>query len=216
MGTNYLYDDKGNKIIKANGTYAATSGNENIGSIYPDFTGGWTNTFRFKGFDLSVLIDFSKGGSFFSTSYMWGMYSGMLEETAAVNENGLNIRDAVADGGGILLEGVLADGTPNTKRISGESFGAQHYSGPAAQNVFKSDYVKLREINFGYTIPMKSNFFVKSLRVSAYGRNLAVWGPDVKHFDPEMAITSSGNIQGIEGGALPSVANFGMNVSLKF
>ena len=216
MGTNYLYDDKGNKIIKANGTYAATSGNENIGSIYPDFTGGWTNTFRFKGFDLSVLIDFSKGGSFFSTSYMWGMYSGMLEETAAYNENGLNIRDAVADGGGILLEGVLADGTPNTKRISGESFGAQHYSGPAAQNVFKSDYVKLREINFGYTIPMKSNFFVKSLRVSAYGRNLAVWGPDVKHFDPEMAITSSGNIQGIEGGALPSVANFGMNVSLKF
>jgi hypothetical protein len=216
MGTNYLYDDKGNKIIKANGTYAATSGNENIGSIYPDFTGGWTNTFRFKGFDLSVLVDFSKGGSFFSTSYMWGMYSGMLEETAAYNENGLNIRDAVADGGGILLEGVLADGTPNTKRISGESFGAQHYSGPAAQNVFKSDYVKLREINFGYTIPMKSNFFVKSLRVSAYGRNLAVWGPDVKHFDPEMAITSSGNIQGIEGGALPSVANFGMNVSLKF
>ena len=40
--------------------------------------------------------------------------------------------------------------------------------------------------------------------------------PDVKHFDPEMAITSSGNVQGIEGGALPSVANFGVNVSVKF
>lgn len=123
MGTNYLYDDKGNKIIKANGIYAATSGNENIGSIYPDFTGGWTNTFRFKGFDLSVLIDFSKGGSFFSTSYMWGMYSGMLEETAAYNENGLNIRDAVADGGGIYLKVYLPMELPNTKRVSGESFG---------------------------------------------------------------------------------------------
>ncbi|MFW9603265.1 MAG: SusC/RagA family TonB-linked outer membrane protein, partial [Prevotella sp.] len=213
MGTDFVYDAKGNRVINEDGSYAATDGNVNIGSIYPDFTGGWTNTFRFKNFDLSVLLDFSKGGNYFSTSYMWGMYSGMLEESAAINENGVNIRESIANGGGVLLQGVQADGTPNTVRMGAEDFGAQHYSGPAAQNVFKSDYVKLREINLGYTIPMKSNYFVKSLRVSAYGRNLAVWGPDVKHFDPEMAITNSGNIQGIEGGALPSVANFGMNVS---
>ena len=216
MGTDFVYDAKGNRVINEDGSYAATDGNVNIGSIYPDFTGGWTNTFRFKNFDLSVLLDFSKGGNYFSTSYMWGMYSGMLEESAAINENGVNIRESIANGGGVLLQGVQADGTPNTVRMGAEDFGAQHYSGPAAQNVFKSDYVKLREINLGYTIPMKSNYFVKSLRVSAYGRNLAVWGPDVKHFDPEMAITNSGNIQGIEGGALPSVANFGMNVSVKF
>ena len=216
MGTDFVYDAKGNIVINEDGSYAATDGNVNIGSIYPDFTGGWTNTFRFKNFDLSVLLDFSKGGNYFSTSYMWGMYSGMLEESAAINENGVNIRESIANGGGVLLQGVQADGTPNTVRMGAEDFGAQHYSGPAAQNVFKSDYVKLREINLGYTIPMKSNYFVKSLRVSAYGRNLAVWGPDVKHFDPEMAITNSGNIQGIEGGALPSVANFGMNVSVKF
>ena len=216
MGTDFVYDAKGNRVINEDGSYAATDVNVNIGSIYPDFTGGWTNTFRFKNFDLSVLLDFSKGGNYFSTSYMWGMYSGMLEESAAINENGVNIRESIANGGGVLLQGVQADGTPNTVRMGAEDFGAQHYSGPAAQNVFKSDYVKLREINLGYTIPMKSNYFVKSLRVSAYGRNLAVWGPDVKHFDPEMAITNSGNIQGIEGGALPSVANFGMNVSVKF
>jgi len=216
MGTDFVYDAKGNRVINEDGSYAATDGNVNIGSIYPDFTGGWTNTFRFKNFDLSVLLDFSKGGNYFSTSYMWGMYSGMLEESAAINENGVNIRESIANGGGVLLQGVQADGTPNTVRMGAEDFGAQHYSGPAAQNVFKSDYVKLREINLGYTIPMKSNYFVKSLRVSAYGRNLAVWGPDVKHFDPEMAITNSGNIQGIEGGALPSVANFGVNVSVKF
>jgi len=216
MGTNFVYDEKGNKVIDEEGNYAATNGNEKLGSIYPDFTGGWTNTFKYKNLDLSVLLDFSKGGKYFSTSYMWGMYSGMLEESAAINENGVNIRESIANGGGVLLQGVQADGTPNTVRMGAEDFGAQHYSGPAAQNVFKSDYVKLREINLGYTIPMKSNYFVKSLRVSAYGRNLAVWGPDVKHFDPEMAITNSGNIQGIEGGALPSVANFGMNVSVKF
>jgi TonB-linked SusC/RagA family outer membrane protein len=216
MGTDYLYDDNGNKIIQANGTYAYTDKNVSIGNIYPDFTGGWSNTFHYKNIDLSVLIDFSRGGHYFSTSYMWGMYSGIFEESAAINENGKNIRDAVADGGGILLEGVLADGTPNTKRISGELYGSQVYSGPASQSVFRSDYVKLREINLGYTIPLKGGLFIKSLRLSAYGRNLAVWGPDVKHFDPEMAVTNSGNIQGVEGGILPSVASYGLNLTVKF
>jgi hypothetical protein len=216
MGTDYKYDDNGNKIIRANGTYDYTDGNVALGKIYPDFTGGWMNTFRYKGFDLGVLFDFSKGGHYFSTSYMWGMYSGMLDETVATNENGKNIRDAVDDGGGVLLQGVLADGTPNTRRISGRTYGSQFYSGPAAQSVLKSDFIKLREINFGYTFPLKKEWLVKSLRVALYGRNLAVWGPDVKHFDPEMAITNSGNTQGIEGGAMVGVANYGFNLTLKF
>jgi hypothetical protein len=216
MGSDYLYDDKGNKIIDEDGAYAYTDKNVNIGKIYPDFTGGWTNTFHYKDLDLSVLLDFSKGGHYFSTTYMWGMYSGMLEESAAINENGKNIREDPDDGGGILLKGVQADGTPNTVRLDAESYGAQFYSGPAAQSVLRSDYIKLREINIGYNIPLKGDKFVKSLRLAAYGRNLAVWGPDVKHFDPEMAVTNSGNIQGVEGGILPPVANYGLNITLKF
>lgn len=208
MGTNYVFDKKGNKMIDpTTGLYLATDGNENLGSIYPDFTGGWTNTFKFGNFDASILLDFSKGGHYFSTSYMWGMYSGMLEETAA---NGVREK-------GILLDGVIdANGTRNTKVAEGQAYFEDFYTGPAAQSVFKSDYIKLREINIGYTIPLNKNTFVKSLRVSAYGRNLGVWGPDTKHFDPEMIVTSSGNVQGIEGGAVPSVANFGASVSLKF
>jgi len=216
MGTDFVYDDKGNKVINADGTYASTSDRQNLGKVYPDFTGGWTNTFRYKNFDLSVLFDFSKGGHYFSASYMLGMYSGMLEETAARNEYGVNIRESIANGGGVLLKGVLADGTVNTKRIDARTYGNQYYTGPLAQDVFKSDYLKLREINIGYTIPLKKAYFIKSFHVAAYGRNLAIWGPDVKHFDPETTVTSSSNIQGIEGGALPSVANYGLNFSLKF
>jgi len=219
QGNDFVYDDKGNKVIKADGTYASASNRqnlENLGKVYPDFTGGWTNTFHYKNFDLSVLFDFSKGGHYFSTSYMWGMYCGMLEETAAINEKGVNIRESIANGGGVLLKGVLADGTVNTKRIDARTYGDQYYTGPAAQDVFKSDYLKLREINIGYTIPLSKSYFIKLFRIAAYGRNLAIWGPDVKHFDPESIVTSSGNIQGIESGALPSVANYGLNFSLKF
>jgi TonB-linked SusC/RagA family outer membrane protein len=206
MGTDYIYDDNGNKMVDEDGLYLATDGNKNIGQVFPDFTGGWSNTFRYKNLDLNVLLDFSKGGHFFSTSYMWGMYSGMLEETAANN-----IRED-----GIVLPGVKEDGSKNDIVADGQWYGESIYTGPAAQSVFKSDYLKLREVAIGYTFPLASKYFVKSLRLSAYGRNLAVWGPDTKHFDPETVITNSGNIQGIEGGALPSVANFGVNVSLKF
>ncbi|MDR1896591.1 MAG: SusC/RagA family TonB-linked outer membrane protein [Prevotellaceae bacterium] len=219
MGTDYIYDDNGNKVTDEDGLYLSTNGNVSLGSIFPDFTGGWSNTFRYKNFDIGILLDFSKGGHYFSTSYMWGMYSGMLEESAAngIREDGIVLPGSTGD-----VE-YLNDGSyrvtntaANTTAVDAETYGASFYTGPAAQNVFKSDYLKLREINLGYTVPLGKKYFVKSLRLSAYGRNLAVWGPDVKHFDPEMLVTNSGNIQGIEGGATPGVANYGVNISLKF
>jgi outer membrane receptor protein involved in Fe transport len=206
MGTDYIYDDKGNKVVGDDGVYASTSGNVKLGNIFPDFSGGWLNTFRYRNIDLSILLDFSKGGHYFSTSYMWGMYSGMIEETAANN-----IRED-----GIVLTGVKEDGSTNDINIDALTYGESFYTGPAAQSVLKSDYIKLRELNIGYTVPLSGKNFVKTLRLSAYGRNLAIWGPDTKHFDPETIITNSGNIQGIEGGMIPSVATFGFNIGLTF
>jgi TonB-linked SusC/RagA family outer membrane protein len=219
MGTDFIYDSDGNKVIAADGTYAATNGNVNLGSVFPDFTGGWGNTFRYKNFDLNILFDFSKGGHFFSTSYMWGMYSGMIEESAAggIRENGIVLTGVTGD------VNVKADGTysvtntaPNTTVIDAQTYGESFYTSPAAMSVLKTDYFKLREISIGYTFPLGNNRFVKGLRLSAYGRNLAVWGPATKHFDPEVATTNSGNIQGIEGGIVPSVATFGFNIGLNF
>ena len=206
MGTDYVYDENGNKMVDENGLYMATDGSQVIGHIFPDFTGGWNNTFRFKNFDLGFQFDFSKGGQYFSTTYMWGMYCGMLEETAANN-----VRET-----GIICDGYTEDGVPNTTVVAARDYSENFYSGPAAQNVLKSDYIKLREVSIGYTFKLNPAWFIKSLRLSAYGRNLAVWGPDTKHFDPEMIVTGSGNIQGVEGGATPMVSNYGLTVNLKF
>ena len=223
MGTDYVYDENGNKLVDEDGLYMATDGNQVIGHIFPDFSGGWTNSFRYKNFDLSFQLDFSKGGQFFSTTYLWGMYCGMFEETAAngVRENGIVAQGYVAavDESGNLIKN--ADGTykstgVNTKTVDARDYFENYYTGPGAQNVLRSDYIKLREINLGYTFKLNPNYFVKYLRLSAYGRNLAVWGPDTKHFDPEMIVTSSGNVQGIEGGATPMVTTYGFTVNMKF
>jgi TonB-linked SusC/RagA family outer membrane protein len=235
---NFAFDSKGNKVVGTNGRYL-NGPIESIGSVLPDFNMGFLNEFRYKNFDLSFLIDWQKGGSLFSLTNMWGIYSGILEESATTNANGNNIRDDVDDGGGVLIEGVYgktsldddgnlvvtwtdADGNPsdvpvtNEKYISGVQWAADHYSrARGGQNTFDADYIKLREVKIGYTFKMNSASPISGLNVALYGRNLAIWGRDIEHIDPEFA-TSSGNIQGIEGGQLPGLRSYGVNLTFNF
>ncbi|MEX2370392.1 MAG: hypothetical protein WD578_05240 [Bacteroidales bacterium] len=232
-GHDFLYDDEGNKVILANGYYAQTPDLVPLGSILPDYTVGIRNTFAYKNFDFSFLIDIRKGGIFYSLSHMWGMYSGMLEETAAVNDQGNEIRDAVADGGGIRLEGVTGDVTweddgsytvtntaENETYVSGIGWSARHYHGfgyPSAQSVFGADYIKLREVTLGYTLSSGAlGDAIKGVRISLYGRNLLTWGLDKPGFDPEMTANGSGNVQGMEGGLQPMFRSAGVNLKLNF
>ena len=207
MGSNFVFDSEGRRMIDPEtGLYRISNGSENLGCVYPDFTGGWNNSFRWGHVDASVQIDFQKGGHYLSGSYMFGQYSGLLEETAAngVRENGL------------LLEGVIDDkGTPNTTRVSAYDYYHSFYDGPVAQSVLRTDCVRLREVSVGYTFSLPAACPLKQLRLSAFGRNLGVWGPDTKHYDPEVAVTSSGNIQGLESGASPATANFGFTLQVK-
>ena len=205
-GTDFVYDDNGNKVVGDNGRYLV-SGIKALGSYLPDYNMGIRNSFKYKNFTLGVLLDIQKGGKYFSTTHMFGMYSGMLKETAA---NGVREK-------GIILDGVKKDGTKNDQEISGTTWAQAYYGGVDAQSVFDADYIKLREISLGYDLPKKwIGSVFKGITVSAYARNLFTWGLDWKGMDPEMASYGSGNIQAIEGGSLPSTRSYGMNVKFKF
>jgi len=233
IGTSYVRDNNGNKMVGTDGLYL-TGPVQSLGTVLPDYLLGIWNKFNYKGIELSALIDIRKGGQLFSTTYMWGMYSGILEETAATNANGKNVRDPLEDGGGVLVEGYYgevlddgtlqylnADGTPsdvpvaNGTYVDAETWGGWHNAGPAEQNIFDADYIKLREVRLSYTLPSKWTGPIQNLAVSAFGRNLGIWGTDIKHIDPENT-TGSGNIQGIEGGALPSLRYFGFGLNFNF
>ena len=209
-GTDFVYDDQGNKVVDANGFYEKSEV-KNLGSIIPDYNMGIRNTFTYKGVALSALIDIQKGGKFFSTSHMWGMYSGMLEETAA---NGVRENGVVADG--VMWDEGTKSYVKNTTEVSAYDYYKAYYNGVDSQNVFDADYIKLREVTLSYTFPKKWAGPFANVTVSAFGRNLATWGLDKKGFDPEMASYGSGNIQGIEGGSLPSTRTYGMNLKLQF
>ena len=209
---NYKFDDNGNKVIAANGFYQRGE-LESVGSVLPDYTAGIRNAFRYKNFDFSGLIDISMGGVYYSLTHMWAMYSGMAAETATPTSGGNTIRED-----GLVLDGVKDDGSVNTTNITAQFYAFRHYHGygtPSATSVFDASYVKLRELTLGYTLPNVLDV-VKSVRLSLYGRNLAVWGLGNEGIDPETVVGGSGNIQGLEGGIIPATRNFGFNLKINF
>ncbi|WP_291724594.1 SusC/RagA family TonB-linked outer membrane protein [Bernardetia sp.] len=209
----------GSYIVDASGRYVLEPSNGVGPSIMADWTGGINNTFGYKNFRLSFLIDGQKGGSVYSASHMFGHYSGVLEETAvgSMREDGVVI-DAVVQTG-VNEDGYpISDGTANTTAIDAQRWGGDYYSrGRASLNVFDASYIKFREIQFGYNLPNsllgKTPFQTASL--SFVARNVAILFRNAPHIDPQDGVSAS-NIQGFEGGQLPGERSWGFNLNLSF
>ena len=180
-----------------------------LGHFTPDWTGGIQNHFRYKDLDFSFLFDTKQGGQLFSASNMFGEESGVL----ASSLKGRETAEAIADGGGMVVPGVNADGTPNTTKVT-----AQAYFNSLFQihepYVYDASFVKLREVKLGYTMPgtLSRKVGVSSLYLALVGRNLWLH-TKVPNIDPETAF-DSGNAQGLEFGQFPSARSFGFMVNV--
>jgi TonB-linked SusC/RagA family outer membrane protein len=206
MGQDFVRDEDGNRIVDENGFYRFTQDRVFLGSAIADYTGGFKNAFRYKGFVLAGLMDFQKGGAIHSTSLQWAKYSGMHPETAEGN-----IREE-----GMILEGVTEDGQPNTRAIDPQVF-YQTTWGRAAMNYYDASFVKLRELRFGYSLPNRifgNNLPFRDVNISLVGRNLAILYSSIPFLDPQM-VTGSGNEQGLENAQIPSTRSVGVNISFK-
>ncbi len=218
-GKNFVYLN-GQKVVGANGYYmqSATS-DEIIGNTNPDWTGGVTNTLRYKNVSLGFLVDVKQGGDVFSLDLYYGLATGLYPETAANNDLGNPLRNPLGDGGGLIVPGVKADGTPNDVRKSAVNFGHFGYRrNPAAGFVYDASYVKLREINLTLDFPgrwLADNKYVKGMSLGLYGRNLWIIHKNLPYADPEDGL-SSGNVQGYQSGSYPTTRTVGVNLNLKF
>ena len=212
-GNGYTYDDNGNAKISATGAYVRTAGKD-LGSILPDFTGGFRNSITFSNFDLSAMIDFQVGGKFFSTSKMFNAYSGLGIETVGNNDKGNPIRDAVADGGGIKVTGVIADGTQKEVYVAPATYFGRFF-GFHERWIYDASYVKLRELSIGYTFPAKmfGGKFSK-LRLAAIARNPLLIYTAVQGIDPSEILPGSNSIIFEERGGLPGTRSFGLKLDI--
>ncbi|WP_455667036.1 SusC/RagA family TonB-linked outer membrane protein [Phocaeicola sp.] len=92
FGSTYVRDDNGRIVVDDSGLPKISSTSQVLGKFTPDWMGGISNTFTYKSFSLSFLIDASFGGSIFSNTNKTGKYTGVLK-------NSLPGRDA--DHGGL-------------------------------------------------------------------------------------------------------------------
>jgi TonB-linked SusC/RagA family outer membrane protein len=218
-GTDFVYTN-GKKTVGDDGMYLKTDDpSVELGSTLPDWNAGITSIFTYKGFSLSGLFDFSKGGKLYSVDMKYGLATGLFAETAGLNAKGKPKRDPVEDGGGILYDAVYADGKPNTTYVwAGDWDGGWNYDYlPTAAYVYDASYVKLREVSFGYSLPSKllAKTPVSKVTISIVGRNLWILHTNMPYYDPESSL-SAGNIQGIADGAYPSTKTLGFNISVGF
>ncbi|WP_267292838.1 SusC/RagA family TonB-linked outer membrane protein [Parachryseolinea silvisoli] len=207
-------DENGTPIVTASGAYVQQP-NTVLGTFMPDWTGGVVNTFSYKGFTLGGTIDIRHGGNIYSTTNRYGTYSGLLEETAGLNDKGNPMRDPVADGGGVHVTGVLANGEAYDGYVAAQSY-FKNYAGIRENFLYDASFVKLRELRLAYALPaaMLAKTPFTGISIGVYGRNLAILHKNTPNIDPETAL-GSGNIQGLENGQHPSTRVIGVNVNLK-
>lgn len=196
----------------------------NLGSPMPKFTFGWTNTFRYKDFDLSIFINGSYGNKVMN-------YLGMqLTHMNSAWENQLN-----SVTGRARLEPIDPDKVYPSGQYWYDDVTNVRVSNPEAaiprasiqdpndndrisdRYVEDGSYIRLKNITLGYTFPSKliKKFGINNLRLYANIQNLlTITGYD--GYDPEIgASTQSANVYGLDYGRYPSptVYSFGLNIS---
>ena len=153
---------------------------------------GWTNTFHYKDFTLSFLIDAKVGGKVMS----------MTEATLdgwGVSERSADARDA----GQVMFEGVSFDPQKFYSTVGATNFNSQYANG---LYIYDATNVRLRELSFGY---------VQGIDVSFVARNLFFFYKDAP-MDPEVSASTNNGWQGFDMFSLPTSRSFGLNLKLNF
>ena len=206
----------GQPILTADGKFTPTDEPINFGSVLPKYQGGVQNSFGvFKNFTVNVNIDYSYGGKFHSLSDHWGSYSGLSARTAVLNDKGNSIRDAVADGGGVHVNGVDATGKPVDFYVDAQSYFQQFQSTNISEpHVYDLSFVKMRELSLGYKLPVNRMGLGKVLQNATFSiiaRNpMLIWSK-TRDFDP----SEISQVQG-EDGQQPGTRSIGLNLRLGF
>ena len=218
-GVGFAYDKEGRVVINKNGLPVLTADSKKIGDVTPDWLAGWSNEFTYKDFSFGFLLDYRKGGDFFSVTQMFGSQTGILDFTAAgdVRENGLII------GQDVLTDKVCVkeDGTPNDIRINAYNWFSSYYDNKEL-DVCDGSYLKLREMHLTYALPkafLRSTKVISDAKVSFIASNLAILWLSSKNqskIDPESTIGADNASVGFESNSCPPTRSYGVKLSLTF
>lgn len=209
----------GLKVFDADGAPVTDNTYKELGNGVPNFTGGLNNSFSYKGFNLTFLIDFRSGGQIYSGTNVRMTQAGFTKQSllGRAGEAPLTVN-------GVTQNGVDASGKPiyqpfNKTLTPGEARNYWNQLGDRAQEnfIYDASFAKLRQVTFGYSLPRKwlDRTPVQSIMVSFVARNLAILFKNTPNIDPEATYTSS-NAQGLDYFGMPATRTFGFNLRATF
>ncbi|MEK9604165.1 MAG: SusC/RagA family TonB-linked outer membrane protein [Flavobacteriaceae bacterium] len=201
----YRRDAQG-RIMMENGKPLRTADYEYAGNAEPDFSIGWVNNFTFGDkFSAGFIINGKFGGEVFSQT------ESMLDGA------GVSLRTGQArDNGGVDINGVDENGTAVSKadaQLWYRAIGDRNGIGEAY--VYDRTNIRLTQLSLSYNIDTASlGIPVDSASLSLIGNNL-LYSAEAP-FDPELAMSTNRNAQGLDNFNLPSTRTIGMNLRLTF
>ncbi|WP_316789577.1 TonB-dependent receptor [Pedobacter frigoris] len=184
-----------------------------IGNANPKFTGGINNTFSYKGFDLSVFLNFSVGNDIYNANVLNNSrldfeYQNTLAQFAdrwtTINSAGTRVTDPAE-----LT--ALNQGKTNPS-YTGNSSGRLH-----SDVIENGSFLRLSNLSLGYTFDSKllSSLKINKLRVYLTANNLYTF-TNYSGYDPEVSVIRTALTPGVDYSAYPRARSFvaGINLSL--
>ena len=190
-----------------------------LGSYLPKYTASLRSNFSYKGWHLSVLFDTKQGGVFFSNTKSLLDFSGTAYETAYNPVTGQENRDDYVVPNSVYKDASGVYHTNTTKMHPYTYYTDAGVGIPSGQMLVDASYIKLRELAIYYDIPKKylGKTPFGSASFGVFANNLFIWTPKInKYIDPEINSAGSGNTQGFDFTANPSLRNFGINLKITF
>lgn len=173
-----------------------------VGDPHPDFIGGITNTFKYKGFDLNLFLQFSYGNDVFNGSRLFlESLQGGDNQLASVTRRWKKPGD--------ITDIPRATSDP-VKKVENKRVSSRF--------IEDGSYLRVKNLTLGYSFPrnVTNKHHLESLRVYFTGQNLLTF-TNYTGLDPEVNYSGNDNtLIGTDFFTYPQARSYNFGVNLKF
>jgi TonB-dependent starch-binding outer membrane protein SusC len=207
-GSLKIKDINGDSLITTDGDRSV------IGNATPKFIGGWSNQFMYKGFDLSVFVNWVYGNNIYNANKIeWtdGTFPN-LNLLASTKDRWRNI-----DAAGNLVTDPTELAALNTNAKTWSPPNAQRYF-VKSTDIEDGSFLRINNVTLGYTLPLliAAKLKIQSLRIYGTVNNLKVF-TNYTGFDPEVATRNSDALTpGVDFAAYPRARVFVFGINATF
>lgn len=204
----------GQLLLSDSGFPQATSERYKIGEQQPDMMAGWTNSFTYKNFGFSFLIDGRFGGDIFSFTNLELQRSGIAEVTAPGGKRD----DIVVPGVIRQSDGSYAQNqTPVSLQKYYQALGTGR-AGISEAYIYDATNIRLRNVSLTYSFPssLLKKTPIQRLKLGVSVNNVWMIKSNLNGIDPESVYATSTNATGMENASAPTSRTYLFNVTLGF